>query len=92
MSACEARSEFLKLIKKMEELHRLNEDHIKIFMDVDPLHVEPLLIEIFDLNPMRGFAPAPPVDMMEQHLQQQYQLQQLHQPPPQPTPPPPPPL
>ncbi|XP_043236008.1 nuclear hormone receptor HR96-like isoform X1 [Amphibalanus amphitrite] len=91
MSPCEARSEFLKLIKKMEELHRLNEDHIKIFMDVDPLHVEPLLIEIFDLNPMRSFAPAPPVDMSDHQHQPQHQ----HQPPvhqPQAPPPPPPPL
>ena len=93
MSPCEARSEFLKLIRKMEELHRLNEDHIKIFMDVDPLHVEPLLIEIFDLNPMRSFAPAPPVNMSDhqhQHQAQQQQQQPPHQPQQQPPPPPPP--
>lgn len=55
MSPCEARSEFLKLIRKLEELHRLNEDHIKIFMNVDPHLVEPLLIEIFDLKCGRTF-------------------------------------
>ncbi|XP_037067860.1 nuclear hormone receptor HR96-like [Pollicipes pollicipes] len=70
-SPCEARSEFLKLIKKMEELHRLNEDHIKIFMDVDPLHVEPLLIEIFDLKcgeSMRTFSAPPSAELPEPQI------------------------
>ncbi|XP_075210232.1 nuclear hormone receptor HR96 [Lycorma delicatula] len=47
---CEARSIFLKLIEKMGDLHRLNEEHIKVFLNVNPREVEPLLIEIFDLK------------------------------------------
>ncbi|XP_065338117.1 nuclear hormone receptor HR96 isoform X2 [Cloeon dipterum] len=47
---CEARSVFLKLIQKMAELHKLNEDHVRVYLDVNPRDVEPLLIEIFDLK------------------------------------------
>ncbi|XP_023219759.1 nuclear hormone receptor HR96-like isoform X1 [Centruroides sculpturatus] len=49
-SGCEARSIYLKLIKKIEELHILNEKHVRVFLDVNPKDVEPLLIEIFDLK------------------------------------------
>ncbi|KAL0276607.1 UNVERIFIED_CONTAM: hypothetical protein PYX00_004151 [Menopon gallinae] len=48
---CEARSTFLKLIHKISELRRLNEDHVRVYLDVNPKDVEPLLIEIFDLKP-----------------------------------------
>ncbi|KAJ4426336.1 hypothetical protein ANN_27150 [Periplaneta americana] len=48
---CEARSVFLKLIQKITELHRLNDDHVRVYLDVNPKDVEPLLIEIFDLKP-----------------------------------------
>ncbi|PSN50531.1 Nuclear hormone receptor HR96 [Blattella germanica] len=48
---CEARSVFLKLIQKISELHRLNDDHVRVYLDVNPKDVEPLLIEIFDLKP-----------------------------------------
>lgn len=51
LSGCEARSTFLKLIQKISELHRLNEEHVRAYLDVDPSEVEPLLIEIFDLKP-----------------------------------------
>ena len=47
---CEARSVFLKLIQKMAELHKLNEEHVRVYLDVNPRDVEPLLIEIFDLK------------------------------------------
>lgn len=50
-SGCEARSIFLKLIQKISELHRLNDDHVRVYLDVNPKDVEPLLIEIFDLKP-----------------------------------------
>ncbi|KAF4532555.1 hypothetical protein B566_EDAN008479 [Ephemera danica] len=50
-AGCEARSVFLKLIQKMAELHKLNEDHVRVYLDVNPRDVEPLLIEIFDLKP-----------------------------------------
>ncbi|XP_071453757.1 nuclear hormone receptor HR96 [Hetaerina americana] len=50
-NGCEARSTFLHLIQKMAELHRLNEEHVKVYLDVNPRDVEPLLIEIFDLKP-----------------------------------------
>lgn len=48
---CEARSMFLKLIKKLNELHRLNETHMRFFLNLNPHDIEPLLIEIFDLKP-----------------------------------------
>ncbi|XP_022253747.1 uncharacterized protein LOC106469496 isoform X2 [Limulus polyphemus] len=49
-TGCEARSCYLKLISKLQELHLLNENHVQIFLDVNPKDVEPLLIEIFDLK------------------------------------------
>lgn len=49
-STCEARSDLMQLMVKVEELRRLNEEHVKIYLDVDPNHVGPLLIEIFDLK------------------------------------------
>jgi nuclear receptor subfamily 1 group I len=47
----EARGMYRHLINKMGELHRLNEDHVRVYLDVNPSLVEPLLIEIFDLKP-----------------------------------------
>ncbi|KAG5873293.1 hypothetical protein JTB14_028408 [Gonioctena quinquepunctata] len=47
---CEAKSTFLKLIHKVAELHRINEEVISVYLNVNPSQVEPLLIEIFDLN------------------------------------------
>ncbi|CAG7838579.1 unnamed protein product [Allacma fusca] len=50
MSGCEARSTYLQLIKKIAELHVLNSNHLRVFLEVNPREVEPLLIEIFDLK------------------------------------------
>ena len=50
VGSCQARSMFLKLIGKVSELHILNEKHVRVYMDVNPKEVEPLLIEIFDLK------------------------------------------
>lgn len=47
---CEAKSVYLKLINKIQELHILNENHVRVYLDVNPKDVEPLLIEIFDLK------------------------------------------
>lgn len=47
---CEAKSTFLKLIQKISELHKVNEEVINVYLDVNPSDVEPLLIEIFDLK------------------------------------------
>nr|CAI5825493.1 unnamed protein product [Callosobruchus analis] len=47
---CEAKSTFLKLIQKITELHKVNEELINVYLDVNPSQVEPLLIEIFDLK------------------------------------------
>lgn len=33
------------------ELQKLAEEVIGVYLDVNPSHVEPLLIEIFDLKP-----------------------------------------
>ncbi|XP_033218987.1 uncharacterized protein LOC117174222 isoform X3 [Belonocnema kinseyi] len=49
-SGCEAKSTFLKLIQKISELHRLNEEVVGVYLNVNPSSVEPLLIEIFDLK------------------------------------------
>ncbi|XP_054152877.1 nuclear hormone receptor HR96-like [Oppia nitens] len=48
---CEAKLKFLRLMSNLEELHILNEKHVKIYLEVDPQDVGPLLIEILDLNP-----------------------------------------
>ncbi|XP_001606458.1 nuclear hormone receptor HR96 [Nasonia vitripennis] len=47
---CEAKSTFLKLIQKISELHRLNDEVVGVYLNVNPSSVEPLLIEIFDLK------------------------------------------
>lgn len=51
LPGCEARSAFFKLIQKISELNRLNEEHVRAYLDVDPREMEPLLVEIFDLKP-----------------------------------------
>ena len=47
---CEAKSMFLKLIQKISELHRLNDEVVGVYLNVNPASVEPLLIELFDLK------------------------------------------
>ncbi|XP_046435100.1 nuclear hormone receptor HR96 isoform X1 [Neodiprion fabricii] len=47
---CEAKSTFLQLIQKISELHRLNDEVVGVYLNVNPSSVEPLLIEIFDLK------------------------------------------
>lgn len=47
---CEAKSTFLKLIKKISELKKLNEEALNVYLDVNPTQIEPLLLEIFDLK------------------------------------------
>ncbi|KAG5670522.1 hypothetical protein PVAND_000780 [Polypedilum vanderplanki] len=47
---CEARSIFLQLLRKINEVRRLNEEVISVYLDVEPSKVEPLLREIFDLK------------------------------------------
>ncbi|CAO1442575.1 unnamed protein product [Diamesa hyperborea] len=47
---CEARSIFLQLLEKIQEVHKLNEEIISVYLDVNPSQVEPLLREIFDLK------------------------------------------
>ncbi|XP_063704782.1 nuclear hormone receptor HR96 [Culicoides brevitarsis] len=47
---CEAKSTFLKLMQKINELHKLNEEIVNVYLDVNPTQVEPLLREIFDLK------------------------------------------
>jgi len=50
LNGCEARSTYLQLIRKIAELHILNSNHLRVFLEVNPREVEPLLIEIFDLK------------------------------------------
>ncbi|KAK9293918.1 hypothetical protein QLX08_011302 [Tetragonisca angustula] len=47
---CEAKSMFLKLIQKISDLHRLNNEVVGVYLNLNPSRVEPLLIEIFDLK------------------------------------------
>lgn len=41
---------YLQMVSQLDRLHLLNDRHISMFLDIDPEHVEPLLIEIFDLK------------------------------------------
>ena len=43
LGGCAARSVFLKLISKVSELHILNENHVRVYLDFNPTEVEPLL-------------------------------------------------
>lgn len=49
-SGCEAKSLFLKLMLKLTEVRRVNEELISVYLNINPSEVEPLLIEIFDLH------------------------------------------
>ncbi|CAG0915364.1 unnamed protein product [Notodromas monacha] len=49
LPGCEAKSQYLQLIHRVQELHYLNENHVRVYLDTNPKEVEPLLIEIFDL-------------------------------------------
>ncbi|XP_067135823.1 nuclear hormone receptor HR96-like [Centruroides vittatus] len=46
----EANSIYIKLMDILKDLHILNEENVKVYLDVNPKDVEPLLIEIFDLK------------------------------------------
>lgn len=47
---CEGRTVYLRLLERIKHLNILNENHIRVFLEVNPQEVEPLLIEIFDLK------------------------------------------
>ncbi|CAG9835626.1 unnamed protein product [Diabrotica balteata] len=47
---CEAKSVFLKLMQKLGDVRRVNEELISVYLNINPTDVEPLLIEIFDLH------------------------------------------
>lgn len=49
-SSCNAKDQFFTLIQMVQDLEKLNENHVRVFLDVNPKDVEPLLIEIFDLS------------------------------------------
>lgn len=50
VGGCEARTTYLRLMRKVSELHILNDNHVRVYLDLNPREVEPLLIEIFDLK------------------------------------------
>jgi len=50
-TGCRAREAYLDLLGKLLQLRQLNERHLQLFMEMDPREIEPLLREIFDLNP-----------------------------------------
>jgi len=50
---CQATEIYLQLIGKLLALRRLNESHVKLFMEVNPCQIEPLLREMFDLSQPR---------------------------------------
>ncbi|XP_076042829.1 nuclear hormone receptor HR96-like [Oratosquilla oratoria] len=47
---CEGRTIYCRLLERVNHLHILNENHVRVFLEVNPQEVEPLLIEIFDLK------------------------------------------
>ncbi|XP_045607799.2 nuclear hormone receptor HR96 isoform X2 [Procambarus clarkii] len=47
---CEGRTVYHRLLERITHLHILSENHIRVFLEVNPQEVEPLLIEIFDLK------------------------------------------
>lgn len=47
---CLGRSTYHQLLHRLAHLHHLSEDHLRLFLEVNPTQVEPLLIEIFDLK------------------------------------------
>ncbi|XP_037949100.1 nuclear hormone receptor HR96 [Teleopsis dalmanni] len=47
---CEAKSNFIKLVQKISDVDRLNQNVIGVYLNVNPVRVEPLLREIFDLK------------------------------------------
>ncbi len=49
-SKCEAKTRFLRLMSKLEELHFLNEGFVRMYLDIDPNDVGPLLVEMYDLK------------------------------------------
>lgn len=53
-TGCESRRAYLHLIGRLQDLHRINQSHIQVLVALNPRQVEPLLIEIFDLNPKGG--------------------------------------
>ena len=50
-SKCEAKTRYLRFMSILEDLHILNEEHVRLYLDIDPKDVGPLLVEIFDLKP-----------------------------------------
>lgn len=49
-AGCEAKSLYLKMIQKINELKQLKDVIITVYLDANPTQVEPLLREIFDLK------------------------------------------
>ena len=47
--ACAGKNAYGQLLAILAQLHVLNEQQVKVFLDVDPRQIQPLLIEIFDL-------------------------------------------
>lgn len=47
---CAGRAVYHQLLHRLAHLHRLSEEHVRLFLEVNPKQVEPLLIEIFDLK------------------------------------------
>lgn len=49
-SDCEAHDSYAKLVQKLDQLHSFNQDIIQLLLDANPIMIEPLLKEMFDLN------------------------------------------
>lgn len=47
---CQATSDYLELIGKLEDLHELTLQHIKFYLNLGPQAIGPLLLEILNLN------------------------------------------
>lgn len=49
-SVCEAKTAYLNLLSRLEEMHELNEQCIEVMLKLNPKYFGPLLNELFDIN------------------------------------------
>ncbi len=47
---CKAKSSYIVLMHRLEELYYLAEDIVRIYLDMDPENAGPLFVELFDLK------------------------------------------
>lgn len=54
-SVCEAKTIYLNLMSRLEEMHDLNEQCMELILKLaDPKYIGPLTVELYDLNKERA--------------------------------------